>query len=154
MFQTYNSAFPTEAGRNAIIEVMRHPAKYHNQYDYIQPVPVTLLMQTVWEREFSVTAFLAALAASNTAMINKSDPNGYTALHLAVLRGNEYACRILLQAGARPDAKAVGNVTALHIASESYGRIHPNILRLLIAHGAPTDDPMIEGLTPLLQVVL
>ncbi|XP_062452875.1 ankyrin repeat domain-containing protein 39 [Rhea pennata] len=77
---------------------------------------------------------------------SEPDLAGYTALHYASRNGHLGVCRLLLQRGARCNARTPGGATALHRASYCG---HLAVARLLLAHGA---DPAIaddDGLTSL-----
>jgi len=70
-----------------------------------------------------------------------------TPLHWAVLASSVDAVRLLVEAGADPNAVATEGLTPLHLAaSESVGR---EITRLLLATGAKTDAKDRRGRTPL-----
>ena len=56
---------------------------------------------------------LATLKSVLPARANAATPEGYTPLSLAVSAGHVEACRLLLRAGARPDAQDRAGVTAL-----------------------------------------
>ncbi|XP_068776900.1 ankyrin repeat domain-containing protein 39 isoform X2 [Struthio camelus] len=68
---------------------------------------------------------------------SEPDLAGYTALHYASRNGHLGVCRLLLQRGARCNARTPGGATALHRASYCG---HLAVARLLLAHGA---DPAI-----------
>ncbi|XP_030365896.1 ankyrin repeat domain-containing protein 39 [Strigops habroptila] len=63
----------------------------------------------------------------------QTDLAGYTALHYASRNGHLGVCRLLLQRGARCDARTPGGATPLHRASFCG---HLAVARLLLAHGA------------------
>ncbi|OPJ86920.1 ankyrin repeat domain-containing protein 39 [Patagioenas fasciata monilis] len=67
---------------------------------------------------------------------SQPDLAGYTALHYASRNGHLGVCRLLLQRGARCDARTPGGATPLHRASYCG---HLPIAQLLLAHGA---DPL------------
>ncbi|KAM9175187.1 ankyrin repeat domain-containing protein 39 [Mergus octosetaceus] len=64
---------------------------------------------------------------------SETDTAGYTALHYASRNGHLGVCRLLLQRGARCDARTPGGATALHRACYCG---HLAVVRLLLAHGA------------------
>jgi RNA polymerase sigma factor (sigma-70 family) len=63
-------------------------------------------------------------------------PQGSTALHLAVARGDRAAAELLLSLGAPVDAERAGEITPLHLAALMQ---RPEMARLLLAQGAAID---------------
>lgn len=74
----------------------------------------------------------------------------YTPLHAAVKEGHYKICRRLLVAGADPNAKLKSGRTALHLASEGY----PEIVDLLLSHGAHPSVAGWDGATPLMSAII
>ncbi|XP_063214766.1 ankyrin repeat domain-containing protein 39 [Chroicocephalus ridibundus] len=77
---------------------------------------------------------------------SQPDTAGYTALHYASRNGHLGVCRLLLQRGARCDARTPGGATPLHRASYCG---HLAVARLLLAHGADPAAADGDGLTSL-----
>ncbi len=92
------------------------------------------------------------LSRTSKADLNKADKGGYTALHLSVFQGDEYACKEMLKAGARPGAKDELGMTPLHYAVAEYYNM--GIARALVEHDAPVDELSIRGFTPLYGAVV
>jgi ankyrin repeat protein len=71
--------------------------------------------------------------------VNAADESGFTALHAAAWQGFEKICGVLLEAGARLDAKAIYGFTPLMIAQQE----HPTnaALHALLAGGGPAQPP-------------
>uniref|UniRef100_A0A1I7U4F5 ANK_REP_REGION domain-containing protein n=1 Tax=Caenorhabditis tropicalis TaxID=1561998 RepID=A0A1I7U4F5_9PELO len=74
------------------------------------------------------------------------DKNGYTALHLAAMVGNETVCKILINQGWSLSERDNHSNTALHLAS---GRGHTDVLRCLVSCGANMNDADEIGRTPI-----
>ncbi|NXY89027.1 ANR39 protein, partial [Alcedo cyanopectus] len=74
------------------------------------------------------------------------DLAGYTALHYASRNGHLGVCQLLLQRGARCDARTPGGATPLHRASYCG---HLDVARLLLAHGADPAAADDDGSTSL-----
>ncbi|KAM9608140.1 ankyrin repeat domain-containing protein 39 [Morphnus guianensis] len=77
---------------------------------------------------------------------SQPDLAGYTALHYASRNGHLGVCRLLLQRGARCDARTPGGATPLHRASYCG---HVAVARLLLAHGADPAAADEDGRTSL-----
>uniref|UniRef100_A0A663EQS3 Ankyrin repeat domain 39 n=1 Tax=Aquila chrysaetos chrysaetos TaxID=223781 RepID=A0A663EQS3_AQUCH len=77
---------------------------------------------------------------------SQPDLAGYTALHYASRNGHLGVCRLLLQRGARCDARTPGGATPLHRASYCG---HLAVARLLLDHGADPAATDEDGRTSL-----
>ncbi|XP_075592720.1 ankyrin repeat domain-containing protein 39 [Balearica regulorum gibbericeps] len=77
---------------------------------------------------------------------SQPDLAGYTALHYASRNGHLGVCRLLLQWGARCDARTPGGATPLHRASYCG---HLAVAELLLAHGADPAADDGDGCTSL-----
>src|SRR5262249_9547382 len=89
------------------------------------------------------------------ADVSRTDARGCTPLHLAVLEGNEELTRLLLSAGANPNARIKDTApepqpcegeTPLHIAAL---RCSTNLMSALLAAGGHVNATKQDGLTPL-----
>ncbi|CAB3397408.1 unnamed protein product [Caenorhabditis bovis] len=79
------------------------------------------------------------------------DKNGYTALHLAAMVGNEKICKILINQGWNISERDNQNNTALHLAA---GRGHTDVLRCLVTSGANMNDRDSMDRTPVFWACL
>ena len=68
-----------------------------------------------------------------------------TALHAAASRGDQEIVRILLEAGADPNARQEGGFVPLHSAAQN-GNLP--VAELLLRHGAKADARNDKGITP------
>uniref|UniRef100_T1HJB1 ANK_REP_REGION domain-containing protein n=1 Tax=Rhodnius prolixus TaxID=13249 RepID=T1HJB1_RHOPR len=69
-----------------------------------------------------------------------------TPLHLSALSGNEGISTMLLNKGAKVNAKQKDRTTALHIATE---KGHKEIVKVLLEYGAKVDSKIEKNITPL-----
>jgi len=92
---------------------------------------------------------LETILRATPASVHEYSADGWTALHLAAGFGTPAAVAALLGAGA--DVQAVSRNPQqnqpLH-AAVALGR-NTEIVRLLLAHGAPVNEPQAGGFTPL-----
>ena len=79
-------------------------------------------------------------ALMTPAEVDAVDEHGHTALHLAACGGFEKACGVLLQAGARLDAKTEDGFTPLMCAQQEHPT-HAALLALLSGQG-PSSQPL------------
>jgi len=70
---------------------------------------------------------------AESADVNKSNPAGFTTLHVAAAAGQQEVCALLLEKGAAVDAQGWNNQTPLHWAAMSG---HRDVARLFIKNGA------------------
>jgi uncharacterized protein len=91
---------------------------------------------------------LGELVSSNPAAVAVRSPDGFTPLHLAAYFGKADAVRVLLDAGADPDATGTGWMigTALHSAVSAR---HPSVVASLLDAGADPNARQSGGWTPL-----
>jgi ankyrin repeat protein len=78
--------------------------------------------------------------------VNLTDDAGRTPLHLAATHCHVDAAKVLLDKGAKIDAKAVGGTTPLHVAAQA-GCM--DMVNLLLAKGAKINARDDQGRTPL-----
>lgn len=78
------------------------------------------------------------------------DEYGATALHWAVVKGQEKIAELLVSKGARLDQKNRDHDTPLHLAV-AFG--HTDIVELLLSKGAAIDERRKDGFTPLYTAV-
>eukprot|EP00747_Dinoflagellata_sp_TGD_P056184 gnl/TRDRNA2_/TRDRNA2_149952_c0_seq2.p1 gnl/TRDRNA2_/TRDRNA2_149952_c0~~gnl/TRDRNA2_/TRDRNA2_149952_c0_seq2.p1 ORF type:complete len:286 (+),score=35.34 gnl/TRDRNA2_/TRDRNA2_149952_c0_seq2:31-888(+) len=90
---------------------------------------------------------LGRALAERAVAPDAADASGRTGLHAAASMGATAALRLLLQHGARPDARnGREGSTPLHMAA---GRGFADCVSLLLAHGAPVSAADRAGKTPL-----
>jgi ankyrin repeat protein len=107
-----------------------------------------------------VRVLLAAAKAAGGAAalqdtVNETDSKGETALRHAAVAGDVAIVRLLLKAGADPnanEAKPDGG-TPLHAAMRASGRCHVKVIRQLVVGGARVDAGDRWGDTPLHQAI-
>ncbi|MCX8155829.1 MAG: ankyrin repeat domain-containing protein [Verrucomicrobiae bacterium] len=92
-------------------------------------------------------AALGAILTTNTAAVEATDTNQWTALHHAAEVGTVQAAQVLLNAGARINAQGHGGVAPLHIAVQ---RNDLAMASLLISNKADVNLRTSIGATPLL----
>jgi ankyrin repeat protein len=82
---------------------------------------------------------------------NKSCRDGETPLHLAARRGHENVLVLLLEYGAKINAKNIQGHTSLHSAVQYGGNI--SVVQILLNHGADVNTADNHGDTPLFSAV-
>lgn len=92
-----------------------------------------------------------SMIAQGVDVDSREDGFRKTALHRAAMSGHKDIAKLLIDAGARLDAKSGGS-TPLHYAVE-YG--HEDVVRLLLDHGADVSvkDKWGQGRTPLMKAI-
>lgn len=90
-------------------------------------------------------AELPDFAGTANPSVGMRSPNGNTPLHVAALRGEAVAVRLLLEAGADPNAVGERGCTPLHHALE---KAHRNVARMLVAAGSSLDAKNRDAITP------
>lgn len=92
-----------------------------------------------------VSKMIIFLLENKNLLINKTDPAGNTALHIAVQQGLSDIVPLLLSHGAKVNARNKEGNTPLHEAIVSS---KPDIVTLLLKNGAHVDIKNLQGLTP------
>jgi len=100
--------------------------------------------------QLGATQALAALLEAR-AQCTARDAAGFTALHLAAMRGHEEAVQLLIEAGAAVGAtiSRLQEATPLHLAAQ-YG--HLAVIDRLVAGGAELEATRRDGASPALPV--
>jgi ankyrin repeat protein len=93
---------------------------------------------------------LSAILATDPSAVHSWSVDGFTALHLAAFFGHASAARVLLEAGADPSLLSRNPLAVMPLHSAAAGRA-ADVVRELVTHGAPIDEPQRHGYTPLLQ---
>jgi ankyrin repeat protein len=88
------------------------PLMYAAGYDYVEVVQVLL---------------------EGGANVDRTEADGFTALHVAALNGNLDVCRLLLDWGAKVDTVNILEETPLHLAVEEG---YLSVVKLLVERGA------------------
>lgn len=99
---------------------------------------------------FRMDEFRAALSYTSGHVDDDRDKNGATSLMWAACNGRAEAVKLLLRAGANPNAvDGVHEGTALHYALESFEEDNSAVINLLMEAGADPNVRTTTGLTPL-----
>ena len=88
------------------------------------------------------------LASSGPDLVGERSADGFTPLHLAAFFGKIDVARLLLDAGADPDARGTAWMTGTALHSGVSAR-HPDVVAALLDAGADPDLPQSGGWTPL-----
>ena len=107
-----------------------------------QDPQATRIMEALRNGEHQV---FTKLLREHPEAVNRSGTGGSTPLMYAVLYGDAISVRLLLDAGADPNVRNLGNASALMYASDD-----PDKTRLLLDRGADANARSDEGQTPLL----
>lgn len=99
-------------------------------------------------REGDRTTLAAAVRADPKA-VQWRDSLGYTLLHWAAAIDDDATVRLLLDAGADPNARDIRGQTPLHVAAMSQIRSGGVVMNSLLGRGACVDAVDSSGLTPL-----
>jgi len=94
------------------------------------------------------TGRLAGLVARDPDVVAARSADGFTPVHLAAFFGKTDAVRLLLDAGADPNAPGTGWMTGTALHSAVSAR-HPEAVAALLAAGADADARQAGGWTPL-----
>ncbi|MBI3681948.1 MAG: ankyrin repeat domain-containing protein [Acidobacteria bacterium] len=94
------------------------------------------------------TKRLARLVSENKPVLEQHSADGWTPLHLAAFFGQKDAVKLLLEAGARVDARSVNymNNHPLHAAAAGRSR---DLVGMLLEHGADVNATQAGGWTAL-----
>ena len=72
----------------------------------------------------------------DAAAANENSPDGFTALHLAIFGGSDEAVRLLLEAGADPNALATSEIARVRPLGTAAFVKRPDLEKLLLEAGA------------------
>ena len=100
------------------------------------------------DRLSAVLGEIAALpdfSGVDAPAVTMRSPAGSTPLHVAALRGDRNAVRLLLDAGADSNAVGEGGCTPLH---EALKHPHLQVARMLVAAGGQLDAKNRDGVSP------
>jgi uncharacterized protein len=96
------------------------------------------------------TRGLEELLDGEPGLVTSWSKDGFTALHLAAFFGEEEAAKILLERGAEVNVVARNpNIVVTPLHSAAAGGYHPEIVKLLLEHGADPNAAQDGGFTPL-----
>jgi ankyrin repeat protein len=84
------------------------------------------------------------------APADAADNNGYTPLHLAAARGDDFMVDILVKSGANVNARTAAGDTPVYVATFWE---HPHTVMKLLTHGADRNIQNNEGRTPLTMAI-
>jgi len=93
-------------------------------------------------------AQLETMLAANRSLISAVSTDGWTPLHLAAFFGKLDAVRLLLNKGAKVDARSTNPMHNLPLHAAAAGR-HVDVIKVLLDHGASANARQHGGWTPL-----
>jgi ankyrin repeat protein len=93
-------------------------------------------------------AQIEVLLAGNRSLVTAISSDGWTPLHLAAFFGKTDAARLLLNKGADVNTRSTNAMHNMALHAAASGR-HPEIVKLLIEHGASANARQNGGWTPL-----
>ncbi len=106
-----------------------------------------------WAAYFGYSDIVNSLLSDDEIAVNCTDSNGYTPLHLAVIRGDVACVRLLLLAGARRDLKNCKGYTPLDYAKIGRYSAIENLLRTYQRPSKPKCGICLEALERKRKVV-
>ncbi|MEM7228777.1 MAG: ankyrin repeat domain-containing protein [Planctomycetota bacterium] len=146
------------AARTGAIDVMQMLINQGAEPAYVDDSGRTLIHHAMWANDLSAIQFVESLGFT---VLRPADKNGITALHCAVRAANRDAVLYCLDHGVSIEAALTTDIVfdpkgedqltagsrALHLAAE---QAWPDIVRLLVEHGASANAQTDHGETPLL----
>jgi ankyrin repeat protein len=139
---------PGEAGRKAMVNAMRVPICKDDERSAMQGAERdSPLMMALMSPQTTPETLTSMISKTSKADLNRAYLHGVAPLHVTVFRSNEYACKALLRAGARPDVKDEVGMTPLYYAVGEFYNM--NIATALVQHGASVNEAANSGHTPL-----
>ena len=116
------------------------------------PAPVVIppfLMAAGWQRHPGDPDRIRQMVGAGTP-VNTTDLRGWTALHMAILCGNQgNAIPTLLELGANVNQAAKDGWTPLHAAAASFDNNRYHVFRLIMDAKPNVNATTLDGLTPL-----
>jgi ankyrin repeat protein len=91
------------------------------------------------------TSDLVQLLLDHNADVHVCDADGDTPLHCAAIEGQLEVARLLLKLDIEVNSRNNDGSTPLHLASAGYWRGNPDIVRLLLDHGADAQARNLSG---------
>ena len=139
------------AGARGALPIVELLAEKGADLQYVAKSGETLMHAAAYSGEAELLQW--AFANLPAALIDRPMANGVTPMMMAADRGHAQAMAELIEAGAKPDARAVvtagfGSESAIHMAA---AKGHAEAITVLLKHGVSPDEPTGAGVTPLMM---